>query len=54
MCYQHYDVIFKAKNYQIKSVGTRKLVVEAIIRNNIVYVLKEKKKSCFLSKIDES
>jgi len=53
MCDQGYDVLFKAKIYQIKSRSTRKIVVEVVRIYNNVYVLKEKTKRCSLLEIDE-
>lgn len=54
MCDQVYNVIFKAKNFQIKSTGIGDIVVEVVRIDNNVYVLKEKTKRRFLSKIGES
>jgi len=54
MSEQVYNVIFKTKNFQIKSTGIGDIVVEVVRIDNNVYVLKEKTKRCFLSKIDES
>lgn len=54
MCDQGYDVNFKAKKCQTKSIGTREIIVEVERKNNNVYALKEKIERCSLSKIDES
>lgn len=39
---QGFDVVFKAKNYQIKSTGTCEIVVEVVVTDNNVYIMKEK------------
>jgi len=54
MCDQGYDVLFKAKNCQIKFACLGEVVVEVVRTNSNVYVLKEKTERCCLSKIDES
>lgn len=53
MCDQGYDVIFKAKNCQIKSLGIGKVIAKDVRIDSNVYCLKYKTKRCFLSKIDE-
>jgi len=53
MCDQIDDVLFKSKNCQIKSIGTREIVGEAIRTKNNVYVLKEKKNKCCLGRFGE-
>ena len=54
MCDQGYNVIFKAKSYQIKCIGVDEIVDEAVRTYNNVYVLKEKMEKCFLTNIDGS
>ena len=53
MCDQGYDAIFKAKKCQIKSISTGEIVVVDVRIENNFYVLKEKTKRCYLTKIDE-
>ena len=54
MCDQNHDVVFKAKNCQIKSSSIGEIVVEVVRTYNNVYVLKENKENFCLTKIDES
>jgi len=51
---QVYDVFLKAKNCQIKSAGTREIVVQLVIKKSNVYILKEKIERCCFSNIDET
>jgi hypothetical protein len=48
------EVIFTSKDCRIKSVNSGQLVAKGIRTENNVYVLKEEKEECHLSKYDES
>ena len=48
------EVIFTSKDCRIKSWNTGQLVAKGIRTENNVYVLKEEKEECHLSKYDES
>jgi hypothetical protein len=53
-CDQGCEVIFTSKDCKIKTVNSRQLVAKGIRKENNVYVLKEEKEECHLSKYDES
>jgi hypothetical protein len=48
------EVVFTSKDCRIKSVNSGQLVAKGIRTENNVYVLKEEKEECHLSKYDES
>jgi hypothetical protein len=54
VCDRGCEVVFTSKDYRIKSVDSGQLVAKGIRTKNNVYVLKEEKKECHLSKYDES
>jgi len=51
---QGYDVIFEAKNCQIKSTSSSEVIIEVVRTYNNMYVLKEKKERCYLSNFNKS
>jgi hypothetical protein len=54
VCDRGCEVVFTSKDCRIKSVDSGQLVEKGIRRENNVYVLKEEKEECHLSKYDES
>jgi hypothetical protein len=54
VCERGCEVIFTSKDCGIKSVNSRQLAAKRIRIENSVYVLKEEKEECHLSKYDES
>jgi hypothetical protein len=54
VCDRGCEVIFTSKDCRIKSVNSGQLVAKGIRTENNVYVLKEEKEECHLSKYDES
>jgi len=54
MCDKGCEVLFTAKDCKIKNVSLGKLVAKGIRAENNVYILKEEKEECYLSKYDES
>lgn len=54
VCDRGCEVIFTSKDCKIKSVNSRQLVAKGIRKETNVYVLKEEKEECHLSKYDES
>jgi hypothetical protein len=54
VCDRGCEVIFTSKDCRIKSMDSGQLVAKGIRTENNVYVLKEEKEECHLSKYDES
>jgi hypothetical protein len=54
MCDKGCEVVFTSKNYKIKSVNLGQVVAKGTTTENNVYVLKENREECHLSKHDES
>ena len=54
VCDRGCEVVFTSKDCKIKSVPSRQLVAKGIRTKNDVYVLKQVKEECHLSKYDES
>ena len=54
VCDRGCEVVFTSKDCKIKSVASGQLVAKGIRTKNNVYVLKEEKEECHLSKYDES
>jgi hypothetical protein len=54
VCDKGCEVVFTSKDCKIKSLNSRQLVAKGIRTENNVYVLKEEKEECHLSKYDES
>jgi len=54
MCEKGCEVLFTAKDCKIKNVSLGKLVSKGIRTENNVYILKEEREECYLSKYDES
>ena len=54
MCDRGCEVVFNSKECKIKFVSSGQLVAKGIRIENNVYVLKEEKEECHLSKYDES
>ena len=53
VCDRGCEVVFTSKDCKIKSVNSGQLVAKGIRTENNVYVLKEEKEECHLSKYDE-
>jgi hypothetical protein len=53
MCDRGCEVLFTSKDYKIKSVNSGQVVAKGIRTENNVYVLKENREECHLSKHDE-
>ena len=53
VCDRGCEVVFTSKDCRIKSVNSEQLVAKGIRTENNVYVLKEEKEECHLSKYDE-
>ena len=53
MCDKGCEVVFTAKYCNTKNVSSGKLVSKGIRTENNVYILKEEKEECYLSKYDE-
>jgi hypothetical protein len=54
MCDRGCEVLFTSKDYNIKSVNSGQAVAKGIRTENNVYVLKQNREECHLSKHDES
>jgi hypothetical protein len=54
MCDRGCEMVFTSKDCKIKSVNSGQVVAKGIRRENNVYVFKEEKEECHLSKYDES
>jgi hypothetical protein len=54
MCDKGCEVLFTAKDYKIKEVSLGKLVAKGVRTENNVYILKEEREECHLSKYNES
>jgi hypothetical protein len=54
MCDKGCEVLFTAKDCKIKEVSSGKLVAKGVRTENNVYILKEGREECHLSKYDES
>ena len=54
MCDKGCEILFTAKDCKIKNVSSGKLVAKGIRTENNVYILKEEKEECYLSKYDEA
>jgi hypothetical protein len=54
VCDRGCEVVFTSKDCKIKSMNSGQLVAKGIRTENNVYVLKEEKEECHLSKYDES
>ena len=54
MCDRGREIVFNSKECKIKFVSSGQLVVKGIRTKTNVYVLKEEKEECHLSKYDES
>jgi hypothetical protein len=54
VCDRGCEVVFTSKDCKINSVNLGQLVAKGIRTKNNVYVLKEEKEECYLSKYDES
>jgi transposase InsO family protein len=54
MCDRGCEVLFTSKDCKIKSINSRQVVAKGIRTENNVYVLKESREKCHLSKHDES
>jgi hypothetical protein len=53
MCDRGCEVVFTSKDCNIKSVNSRQVVAKCIRTDNNVYVLKEDREECYISKHDE-
>ena len=54
MCDKGCEVVFTSKDCKIKKASSGKLVAKGIRIENNVYILKEEREECHLSKYDES
>ena len=54
MCDRGCEVVFTSKDCKVKNVNSRQVVAKGIRTDNNVYVLKEDREECHLSKHDES
>jgi hypothetical protein len=54
MCDRGCEVVFTSKDFKIKSINPGQVVAKGIRTYNNVYVMKEDKEECHLSKHDES
>jgi hypothetical protein len=53
VCDKGCEVVFTSKDYKIKALSSGQLIAKGIRTENNVYVLKEEKEECHLSKYDE-
>ncbi len=54
MCDKGCEVLFTDKDCKIRNVSSGKLVAKGVRTENNVYILKEEREECYLSKYDES
>jgi hypothetical protein len=54
ICDKECEVTFTAKNCKIKTVNRGEMIAKGVRTENNVYVMKEDKEKCHLSKLDES